>query len=122
MRLCKARVLRYAAVQTEQSIRLGYWMDWNDPEQLRWLAEKLLEDPQQVITVEGPEGPVTDYGRADRRAAGPARAGRQLFHLLQRKQLHDLDLPQEVLGEGLALPRRGRDALVPALRHRHQPA
>jgi len=27
---CKQRVLRYAAVQTEQSIRLGYWMDWND--------------------------------------------------------------------------------------------
>src|SRR4029453_6279690 len=26
---CKERVLRFAAVQTEQSIRLGYWMDWN---------------------------------------------------------------------------------------------
>jgi isoleucyl-tRNA synthetase len=26
---CKERVLRYAAVQTEQSIRLGYWMDWD---------------------------------------------------------------------------------------------
>ena len=31
VRKCKERVLRYAAVQTEQSIRLGYWMDWNDP-------------------------------------------------------------------------------------------
>src|SRR5512147_1465300 len=31
VRMCKARVLTYAAVQTEQSIRLGYWMDWNDP-------------------------------------------------------------------------------------------
>jgi isoleucyl-tRNA synthetase len=60
VRQCKARVLRYAAVQTEQSIRLGYWMDWNNPDQLRWLAEKLLEDPQQVITIQGPEGPVTD--------------------------------------------------------------
>jgi isoleucyl-tRNA synthetase len=60
VRKCKERVLRYAAVQTEQSIRLGYWMDWNDPDQLRWLAEKLIEDPAQVITVEGPEGPVTD--------------------------------------------------------------
>ena len=29
---CKMRVLNYAATQTEQSIRLGYWMDWNDPE------------------------------------------------------------------------------------------
>jgi isoleucyl-tRNA synthetase len=59
VRKCKARVLRYSAVQTEQSIRLGYWMDWNDPGQLRWLAERLMEDPSQVITVEGPEGPVT---------------------------------------------------------------
>ncbi len=25
---CKERVLRFAAIQTEQSIRLGYWMDW----------------------------------------------------------------------------------------------
>ena len=26
---CKARVNRFARVQTEQSIRLGYWMDWD---------------------------------------------------------------------------------------------
>ena len=57
---CKERVLRYAAVQTEQSMRLGYWMDWNDADQLRWLAGQLMEDPSQVVTVEGPEGPVTD--------------------------------------------------------------
>ena len=57
---CKERVLRFAAVQTEQSIRLGYWMDWNDPDRLRLLADKLAEDPDQMITVEGPEGPVTD--------------------------------------------------------------
>jgi isoleucyl-tRNA synthetase len=60
VKFCKARVLRYAAVQTEQSIRLGYWMDWNDPEELRRLSESLLEDPLQVITVNGPDGPVTD--------------------------------------------------------------
>ncbi|OQY35967.1 MAG: isoleucine--tRNA ligase, partial [Anaerolineaceae bacterium 4572_5.1] len=60
VRECKARVLRYAAVQTGQSERLGYWMDWNDTDQLRILADKLLEDPTQEITVEGPEGPVTD--------------------------------------------------------------
>ncbi|MFO7625029.1 MAG: class I tRNA ligase family protein [Anaerolineales bacterium] len=60
VRKCKARVLRYAAVQTEQSIRLGYWMDWNDPDQLRWLADRMLEDPAQVITVQGPDSPVTD--------------------------------------------------------------
>src|SRR4051812_21394196 len=25
---CKERVEKYAAIQTQQSIRLGYWMDW----------------------------------------------------------------------------------------------
>jgi len=57
---CKSRVLRYAGVQTEQSVRLGYWMDWNDPEILNWLADKLEEDPMQTVTVQGPEGPLTD--------------------------------------------------------------
>ena len=28
--LCKERVMKYAAVQTDQSIRLGYWMDWDN--------------------------------------------------------------------------------------------
>ena len=58
--LCKRRVLKYAARQTEQSIRLGYWMDWNDPDFLRYLEQKLAQDPSQVITVQGPLGPVTD--------------------------------------------------------------
>ncbi|MBN1402459.1 MAG: isoleucine--tRNA ligase [Anaerolineae bacterium] len=57
---CKERVLRQAAIQTRQSKRLGYWMDWNDPERLEWLADKLSEDPLEVITVPGPHGPVTD--------------------------------------------------------------
>jgi isoleucyl-tRNA synthetase len=56
---CKERVLNYAAVQTEQSIRLGYWMDWNDPDFLRTLRDKLQENPNQVLTTEGPRGPVT---------------------------------------------------------------
>jgi isoleucyl-tRNA synthetase len=58
--LCKQRVLAYAARQTEQSIRLGMWMDWNDPEELRRLHDLLGEDPTQVATIEGPRGPVTD--------------------------------------------------------------
>jgi isoleucyl-tRNA synthetase len=58
--LCKQRVLEYAAVQTQQSMRLGYWMDWNDPARLRELKARMAEDPSQVITVEGPNGPVTD--------------------------------------------------------------
>jgi isoleucyl-tRNA synthetase len=28
--LCKQRVLKYSAIQTEQSKRLGYWMDWDN--------------------------------------------------------------------------------------------
>jgi isoleucyl-tRNA synthetase len=61
VRLCKARVLKFAGVQTNQSVRLGYWMEWNEPEKLNWLAEKLLEDPMQVITFTGPNGgTVTD--------------------------------------------------------------
>ena len=53
---CKERVLRYAAVQTEQSIRLGYWMEWDDPDKLRWLGEQLAADSQKVIEYEGPAG------------------------------------------------------------------
>ena len=59
--LCKQRVLTYAARQTEQSIRLGMWMDWNDPVELRRLRDVLAEDPNQLVTVTGTDGrPVTD--------------------------------------------------------------
>ena len=54
--LCKQRVLTFAAVQTEQSIRLGYWVNWDDPDQLYWLRDKLGEDAQQVIEYQGPDG------------------------------------------------------------------
>ena len=56
---CKARVLRFAAVQTIQSKRLGYWMEWNDPEGLNMLADKLASDPYEEITYDGPAGTVT---------------------------------------------------------------
>ncbi|MEO8229906.1 MAG: class I tRNA ligase family protein [Chloroflexota bacterium] len=58
--LCKQRVLTFAARQTEQSIRLGMWMDWNDPDELRRLRDLLAEDPAQLTTIEGTAGPVTD--------------------------------------------------------------
>jgi isoleucyl-tRNA synthetase len=58
--LCKQRVLGYAAQITEQSMRLGMWMDWNDPDELRRLRDLLAEDPAQPVTVEGPNGPITD--------------------------------------------------------------
>jgi isoleucyl-tRNA synthetase len=58
--LCKQRVLTYSARQTEQSIRLGYWMDWNDPDELRRLRDLLAADPAQKATLDGPHGPVAD--------------------------------------------------------------
>jgi isoleucyl-tRNA synthetase len=58
--LCKQRVLTYAARQTEQSIRLGMWMNWDDPDELRRLRDSLAADPSQVVTVQGPDGPLTD--------------------------------------------------------------
>jgi isoleucyl-tRNA synthetase len=58
--LCKQRVLTFAARQTEQSIRLGYWMDWNDPAELLRLRDLLKADPTQQVTIQGPDGPVTD--------------------------------------------------------------
>jgi isoleucyl-tRNA synthetase len=59
--LCKQRVLTYAARQTEQSIRLGMWMDWNDPVELRRLRDLLAENPGQTATTTGPDGaPLTD--------------------------------------------------------------
>jgi len=47
---CKRRVLKFAARQTEQSQRLGYWMDWDSPDQLRQLAEHLGTDEEVTIT------------------------------------------------------------------------
>ncbi len=58
--LCKQRVLTYAARQTEQSIRLGMWMDWNDPDELRRLRDLLADDPAQPATIHGTSGPVHD--------------------------------------------------------------
>ena len=60
VRLCKQRVLTYAARQTEQSMRLGYWMDWNDPAELLRLRDLMDQDPGRQATIQGVDGPVTD--------------------------------------------------------------
>jgi isoleucyl-tRNA synthetase len=57
VRRCKERVLTYAARQTEQSIRLGYWCDWDDPETLRAL-EAALAAGRDEVTVTMPSGAV----------------------------------------------------------------
>ncbi len=46
---CKKRVLKYAARQTEQSIRLGNWIDWDDPNELRKLSEKLGTEEKTTL-------------------------------------------------------------------------
>ncbi len=58
---CKKRVLKYAAVQTEQSVRLGYWMEWDDPSSLRRLADAIGTDEE--IAFSPPKKP-TDVIRA----------------------------------------------------------
>jgi len=55
---CKQRALKYAAFQVEQSIRLGYWMDWDDPDLLRKLAD-LLDEPERTISIRSRSGSVT---------------------------------------------------------------
>ncbi len=55
---CKQRVLNYSARQTEQSIRLGMWTDWNNPDELRKLAIA-LERPLDETTYVGSKGPVS---------------------------------------------------------------
>ena len=57
--LCKERVLTYAAQIGEQSVRLGMWMDWEDPALLRQLAEGMRLDPAQRLTVQGRRGPAS---------------------------------------------------------------
>ncbi|WP_459554749.1 isoleucine--tRNA ligase [Lacunimicrobium album] len=47
---CKKRVLKFAARQTEQSIRLGYWTQWDNPTQLRLLSENVGTDNEVTIT------------------------------------------------------------------------
>jgi len=55
VRECKERVLTFSAKQTEQSIRLGYWMDWDDPDRLRALRDAMHEGVEQ-IEYTGPSG------------------------------------------------------------------
>ncbi|MBT3285259.1 isoleucine--tRNA ligase [Candidatus Bathyarchaeota archaeon] len=55
---CKQRVLDYSARQTEQSMRLGMWTDWNNPDELRKLSTA-LKQPMEETTYIGSKGPVT---------------------------------------------------------------
>ena len=52
---CKRRVLKFAARQTEQSVRLGYWMDWDHPDELRKLSAAVGSDKQVDYVLPGGE-------------------------------------------------------------------
>ena len=54
VRACKQRVLTFAARQTEQSMRLGYWMEWDDPGELRKLAAGIGQSGP--VTIRTPRG------------------------------------------------------------------
>ncbi len=119
--LCKQRVLTYAARQTEQSIRLGMWMDWNDPDELRRLRDLLASDPGAPATTPGPDGPVTDTAEMLVGRLGMPEIGGSLLHVQQREQRPDLGVPRGVPPAGLALQGPRLDAVVPALRDRPLP-
>ncbi|MDZ4688914.1 MAG: class I tRNA ligase family protein [Planctomycetaceae bacterium] len=52
---CKKRVLKYAAIQTEQSVRLGYWMEWDAPKALRELGDAIGTD--RIVEFTPPKKP-----------------------------------------------------------------
>ena len=52
---CKQRALKFSSVQTRQSIRLGYWMDWDNPSKLEALAEN-LNHPERTVEYTGTTG------------------------------------------------------------------
>ncbi len=117
VRRCKERVLRYAAVQTEQSIRLGMWMHWDDPATLRRLARRAARSRTRS-TVETAEGPMTASPERLVEPAGARAVARQLLHVLATRTTtciwHFLKtLPRA----GLDLPGHRRHALVRPLRH-----
>ena len=116
--LCKQRVLTFAARQTEQSIRLGYWMDWNDPDELRRLRDQLAADPTRVRRSRARRVPVTDTVEMLVGRLGMPELGGLVLHLQQREQRPDLGLPGGVPPPRLALQGPRHDALVRPLRHR----
>ena len=68
---CKKRVLRFAARQTEQSIRLGYWMDWDRPDELRRLADALGESREVAYTTASGEVVTGDPAEIAARLGSP---------------------------------------------------
>ena len=86
---CKRRVLRFAARQTEQSIRLGYWMDWDDPDELRKLAEALGGDGESGDQETGSDGE-TQRDPEDASSSVPLSLGRVCYRAASGKVVEDV--------------------------------
>ena len=117
---CKQRVLNYSARQTEQSIRLGYWCDWNNPDELT-KARRGDEQPTPADDLHRLTRTHHRHRRVPRRTARHAPGRRKLLHTQRREQLHDLDRPQELPRPRLDIQGTRLHALVPPMQHRHQP-
>ena len=116
--LCKQRVLTYAARQTEQSIRLGMWMDWNDPDELRRLRDLLGSDPSAITTIQGAEGPVTDTVEMLVGRLGMPEIGGSYFTFSNENNDLIWGFLAEVPPARLAVQGPRHDAVVRPLRHR----
>ena len=109
VRACKERVLTYAARQTEQSIRLGYWCDWDDPAVLLSLRDALA-DGDRVITVKLPSGH-TETARASEivRKLGCAEYGGSYFTFSDQNNYTIWSFLKKCHGEGFIY--RGHDVM-----------
>ena len=111
--LCKQRVLTFAARQTEQSIRLGMWMDWNDPRRAAPAARPARRPTRRRSRrSRARTGPVTDTVEMLVGRLGMPDVGRQLLHVQQREQRPDLGLPGRVPPARLDVQGPRHDAVV----------
>lgn len=106
---CKERVLTFAARQTEQSIRLGYWCDWDDPQNLIALRDALA-DGDKVITIKLPSGKV-ETARASEivRKLGSAEYGGSYFTFSDENNYTIWGFLKKCHGEGYIY--RGHDVM-----------
>jgi hypothetical protein len=91
------------------------------PGQLRFLATSWMEDPNQVITVDGPQGPVTGTVEQIVGRLGLPELGGSYFTFSNENNYMIWTFLKKCWERAGCTGRR-RHALVPALRHRHQPA
>ena len=100
----------YAARRTEQSIRLGYWCDWDDDPAVLLALRDALADGDRIRTVKLPSG-LTETARASEivRKLGPAEYGGSYFTFSDEKQLHDLGDFKKCHEEGFIY--RGHDVM-----------